>query len=88
VSRHGSIAFSQILWGGEIGYVQAFFDGTPAFSENSDTVPCSDLRSAAFFGGKPRSHRGSGYTFAVFAVGHGFLGYTLCKNALRSYHPL
>jgi hypothetical protein len=24
------MAFSQILWPGEIGYVQAFFDGTPA----------------------------------------------------------
>jgi hypothetical protein len=43
------MAFSQILWPGEIGYVQAFFDGTLAFSENRDTVPCSDLRSAAFF---------------------------------------
>jgi hypothetical protein len=33
------MAFSQILWPGEIGYVQAFFDGTPASGMASWATP-------------------------------------------------
>jgi hypothetical protein len=38
-TNEGINAFSQILWPGEIGYVQAFIDGTLALSMASWSTP-------------------------------------------------